>query len=33
MEHTASKVLSSEKYSDISKSLAGSLVSQSNKDR
>lgn len=33
MESKASKVLQSEKYSDETKSLAASLVSQSNKER
>ena len=33
METTASKVLSSSKYSDETKALAASLVSQSNRER
>lgn len=33
MEDVASKVLKSEKYSDQTKSLAASLLSQSNKER
>ncbi|AVI87368.1 hypothetical protein BTW15_19215 [Pseudomonas syringae pv. tomato] len=33
MEHKAGQVLQSEKYSEATKALAGSLVSQANKER